>query len=252
MNTFIAGERWVPIVFPFHHTNNNRVEVSNFGRIRTFNKLSDGNILHGSMINGYRIIRLKFFKPRSPETDAKFTFLQAQVLKLAADIKRMRLQNKLLTEIDESIQLLETMKKRLKQKYADETRLRTIHYHALVHRLVADYFLPGPTPNQTVVAHLDHDKLNNNVANLRWMTPEENYAHQQKSPNVIAERIDRKTNPLKTPPHAKLTVTRVMLLKKMLNEGKPIKTLIKQFKVTETQIFRIKRGENWSNIPAAT
>jgi hypothetical protein len=203
------------------------------------------------MINGYRIIRLKFFKPRNQETDARLAYLQTQVSKLNRDIKAMRLENRAQADIEESIKLLESIKKRLKQKYADETKLRTIHYHALVHRLVAEYFLPEPTHNQTIVAHLDHDKLNNNVANLRWMTPEENYVHQQKSPYVIAERIDRKTNPLKTPSHSKLTVTRVMLLKKLLNEGKPIKTLVKQFKVTETQIFRIKRGENWSNIPAA-
>jgi hypothetical protein len=42
-----------------------------------------------------------------------------------------------------------------------------------------------------------------------------------------------------------------MLLKKLLNEGKPMKQLVKQFKITDTQILRIKRGENWSNVPAA-
>jgi Mor family transcriptional regulator len=41
-----------------------------------------------------------------------------------------------------------------------------------------------------------------------------------------------------------------MLLKKLLNEGKPIKQLVKLFKVSDTQIFRIKRGENWANIQA--
>jgi len=42
-----------------------------------------------------------------------------------------------------------------------------------------------------------------------------------------------------------------MLLKKLLNQGKPMKQLVKQFKVTDTQIFRIKRGENWADIEAA-
>jgi hypothetical protein len=42
-----------------------------------------------------------------------------------------------------------------------------------------------------------------------------------------------------------------MLLKKLLNEGKPMKQLIKQFKITDTQILRIKRGENWSSVAAA-
>jgi hypothetical protein len=42
-----------------------------------------------------------------------------------------------------------------------------------------------------------------------------------------------------------------MLLKKLLNQGKPMRTLVKQFKITDTQILRIKRGENWKEIKAA-
>jgi hypothetical protein len=42
-----------------------------------------------------------------------------------------------------------------------------------------------------------------------------------------------------------------MLLKKLLNQGKPMRTLVKQFKVTNTQILRIKRGENWADVEAA-
>jgi hypothetical protein len=30
-----------------------------------------------------------------------------------------------------------------------------------------------------------------------------------------------------------------------------MKQLVKQFKITDTQIFRIKRGENWTDIQAA-
>ena len=43
-----------------------------------------------------------------------------------------------------------------------------------------------------------------------------------------------------------------MLLKKLLNEGKSMKQLAKQFKVTTTQILRIKRGVNWAEVDAAT
>lgn len=43
-----------------------------------------------------------------------------------------------------------------------------------VHRLVASAFL-GPAPsNRHLVAHGDGDKTNNNIANLRWATFEEN------------------------------------------------------------------------------
>ena len=42
-----------------------------------------------------------------------------------------------------------------------------------------------------------------------------------------------------------------MLLKKLINEGKPMKQLVRQFKVSDTQILRIHRGENWGDIEAA-
>jgi hypothetical protein len=83
------------------------------------------------------------------------------------------------------------------------------------------------------------------------MTTEENYAHQQNSPYVIKEKEDRRLRRKEYSRSTKLTVTKVMLLKKMLTQGKPMKQLVKQFKVTSTQIYRIKRGENWADIKAA-
>ena len=251
METNLPGEKWKTVEFDFEYINENRIEVSNFGRIRTFNKTSDGNIMKGSMINGYRIIRLKFFTARDSTTAKKLAYLQKEVIRFSKKIRLMEENKEPKKGINEAVQLLDTIKFNLKKKFADDTKKRTIHYHALVHRLVADYFLKAPTAEQTIVGHLDHDKLNNRAYNLKWMTPAENYIHQQKSPLVIADRVERKNNPLRRPAHFKLTVTKVMLLKKLLNQGKPIKTLVKQFKVTDTQILRIKRGENWANIEAA-
>ena len=153
--------------------------------------------------------------------------------------------------ISETAKLLEVMRRNVSKKFQQDLKDRTINYHSLIHRLVANYFLPSAKPGQTVVAHLDHDKLNNRVANLKWMTPEENQAHQQQSPYVIKDKELRRQRQQSNPNRTKLTVTKVMLLKKLLNEGKPMKQLVRTFKVTDTQILRIKRGENWSNVPAA-
>ncbi len=246
------GEIWKEVKFDFEFTNDYRLQVSNFGRVRSYNMLSDGNELKGSMINGYRIVRLKFFKPRDPKIQSRISALQEEILKLNEKIKSLKQSEAEQTKVDEVNQRLAEAKKKLAKQFKIDSKDRTIHYHSLIHKLVAEYFCTKPSPSAayTVVSHIDHDKLNNRSSNLKWMTREENFIHQQKSPFVIAGRDDRKyTTHAKV---AKLTVTKVMLLKKMLNEGKPLRTLVKQFKITDTQILRIKRGENWADIPAAT
>ncbi len=245
------GETWKIVQFDFEYTNDNRIEVSNFGRIRTFNKMSNGKIMKLSMINGYQIIRIRFFRPKESAADDKINHLQKQVLKLTQDIRQMKAVNESNDLITETAQLLITVKKKLKKQFAEATKKRTIHYHTLIHRLVAKYFLNRPSDEHTIVAHRDHDKVNNSANNLKWMTPEENYKHQQSSPHVIKVKQEKRERRKESSKATKLTVTKVMLLKKMLNQGKPVKQLVRQFKVTDTQIFRIKRGENWTDIEAA-
>lgn len=46
-----------------------------------------------------------------------------------------------------------------------------------VNRLVAGAFLPI-TNGEAHVAHLDGDRTNNNVSNLKWCTPKENNSHK--------------------------------------------------------------------------
>lgn len=251
MATDYPGEQWKTVRFNIEFTNDFRIEVSSFGRLRTFNKISNGNIIKGSMINGYRIVRLKLYRPRDEQAQAKLTNLQQKIFKLARKLKSQINDGESKEIILQTTLELETLKKSVSKKFQKDLKERTINYHSLIHRLVAEYFLPHPKPEQTIVAHLDHNKLNNRVHNLKWMTAQENYEHQKSSPYVIADKKLRQERQQSNPNRAKLTVTKVMLLKKLLNEGKPTKQLVKLFKISDMQIIRIRRGENWSNIPPA-
>jgi hypothetical protein len=251
MTKNLIGEIWKNVDLQLDFSNDNRIEISNKGRVRTYNKLADGNIIEGSLVNGYKIIRLKFFRERDEATAKKLTYLQKQIIRFAKKINKMKEAKEPKAAIKEAEILLQGLKANLSKKYKEDAKVRTEHYHSLIHRLVGDYFVKRTSEKQTVVAHLDYEKLNNKSSNLKWMTHEENVVHQRNSPLVIALKENRRNGSLRNNSTTKLTVIKVMLLKKLLIEGKSIKSLVKQFKVSDMQIYRIKKGENWGDVPAA-
>ncbi len=117
---------------------------------------------------------------------------------------------------------------------------RTARY---THKLVAETFIEKTDEAQKYVIHLNYDKTNNNVWNLRWVTKKEKEEHQYKHPRY-ATRYGRIVN-------AKLTEGRVRMLKKKLfdpNRKTRLKMLAKQFGISEMQLHRIKTGENWGYV----
>jgi hypothetical protein len=254
------GEKWKVVSFGFKFTNDYELQVSNMGQLKAFNKFSDGEVLQGSTINGYRIVRLKLYKPKDKKTVDALKAEHEVILNLQAKINSKKKEHakssgdaakKLKKEISESTAHIKGLKAVLRKKRQQDIKDRTMHYHSLIHRLVAENFVKPKSPKHTVVGHIDYDKMNNQADNLKWMTPEENYKHQQQSPNVIAEKRDRVTIYKDHPRGAKLSVEKVAELKKALAEGKKIKALVKKFKITDTQILRIKRGENWADVAPA-
>jgi len=253
MATKSTPEKWKNVSFGFKFTNDYRLQVSDLGQLKAFNKFSPGEPLKGSTINGYRIIRLKLYKPKDKKKSSDLVAKHQAVVTLRDKIKKWKLEDtkKYKSRIAEGKANLKTMQDTLRKDRQQDIKDRTRHYHSLVHRLVAEYFVKPKSPKHTVVGHLDYDKMNNKAANLKWMTPEENYKHQQSSPHVIKEKRDRITTYKDHPRGAKLSVNKVKELKKLLLAGKPVKSLAKKFKITGTQILRIKRGENWGQVTAA-
>lgn len=112
-----------------------------------------------------------------------------------------------------------------------------------VHKLVAEHFLDKG--DGVYVIHLDYDKKNNRVENLKWATKREKELHQFSNPEF--QRIMSRN----VPKTAKLTETRVKLIKRKLNDPNRktrLKILAKQFGVSEMQLHRIKTGENWGYV----
>lgn len=121
-------------------------------------------------------------------------------------------------------------------------------FRQYLHKIVAEYFLDKPQEDQTYVLHLDYDKRNNKITNLKYANKEEMVKHQFDSPFVI-ERKKRKKEDLYE--GHKLNVNKVRLIKKMIfdpNRKTRMKMIAKQFNISEMQLYRIKNGENWSHV----
>lgn len=122
--------------------------------------------------------------------------------------------------------------------------------HLFIAKLVATYFLDKTSEEQIYVLHLDRNRANDFVGNLKWATKEEMLEHQRTSPFVIAAR-EKVLEEKKFKNGHKLTLTQVKFLKRELldpNRKTRLKILAKKFGVSEMQLHRIKTGENWAHV----
>jgi len=119
-----------------------------------------------------------------------------------------------------------------------------------LYKLVGQHFVDKPTEEHVHLIHLDRQRGNDHYKNLKWVTKEEFLDFYKKSPYVQAAKKKQLQDRLKADGH-KLTITQVIRLKKQIldpNRKTRLKILAKQFGVSEMQLYRIKRGENWGHI----
>ena len=125
--------------------------------------------------------------------------------------------------------------------------------HCFLYKLVAEYFIPKTSAEQVHVLHLNYNRSNDFVDNLKWATYAEMLAHVENSPFVKASRkkLQAQIRAKRLHQGNKLTSTQVIRLKKILldpTRKTRMKILARQFGVSEMTLYRIKSGKNWGHI----
>jgi hypothetical protein len=135
-------------------------------------------------------------------------------------------------------------------RYKRPNEGKTNYYIYAIHKVIAGLFIPKTSEEQTYVLHLNYNKLDNHLDNLKWATYDEMIAHGKKSPAVIEAKKKFKEFNIKRD-GAKLTSTDVIRLKRKIldpNRKTRLRLIAKEFNISEMQIHRIKTGENWGHI----
>ncbi len=135
-------------------------------------------------------------------------------------------------------------------KYKIFTEDKVIYKHFFFSKLIAEHFIPKDSDEQTYVLHLDRKRDNDDYTNLKWATKEEMIEFTNKSPFVLKAREKLVKHNLKSP-GKKLTIANVKRIKKLLakpEQNLSLKMIAEKYGVSDMQISRIKRGENWGHI----
>ena len=113
---------------------------------------------------------------------------------------------------------------------------------------VATVFIKKPNSKYTKIIHLNYDKTNNVISNLKWATSEEYFAHKAKNTHSTAALLAKVAikNMSK-----KLDEKKVIQLKKEIWNSKrkvSLKQLADKYGIAEMNLYRIKSGVFWYHI----
>lgn len=141
----------------------------------------------------------------------------------------------------------------LKQHLNGGFPMATVHIEGkskalFAHHALAHAFLKKTSPKQVSIIHLDYNKANNDLTNLKWVTKKEQVEHSKKSPFVI-QAAARKV--YKGATARKLNEKKVIALKKEIWNPKrkaTFKQLATKYGIAEMNLYRIKNGEMWFHV----
>jgi hypothetical protein len=116
------------------------------------------------------------------------------------------------------------------------------------HQAMGAAFLKKHSPKCKFVIHLDYNKANNDVSNLKWATKEEQVEHSKKSPYVLQAAARKVYNGATA---RKLDEKKVIALKKEIWNPKrkaSLKQIAAKYGIAEMNLYRIKNGELWFHV----
>jgi DNA-binding Xre family transcriptional regulator len=141
----------------------------------------------------------------------------------------------------------------LKQHLNGGFPMATIHVEGkskalFSHQAIGAAFLKKHSPKCKFVIHLDHNKANNDISNLKWATKDEQVEHSKTSPYVL-QAAARKVYTGATA--RKLDEKKVIALKKEIWNPKrkaSLKQIAAKYGIAEMNLYRIKNGELWFHV----
>lgn len=109
----------------------------------------------------------------------------------------------------------------------------------ILHRLVLNTFIGQCPPEKRECRHLDGNPKNNSVKNLKWGTAKENQRDRLRHNTAnIGERHPRR----------KFKEKEIIFIQSLINRGIKQHLIMKMFKISRIQIYRIKRKITWSHL----
>lgn len=120
-----------------------------------------------------------------------------------------------------------------------------IRKYFYAHKLIAETYIPNlDKKSRKKIIHLDYNRMNNVPSNLAWASDQEASDHQKKNPKFTEQSY--------TVFNSRLNKKSVSFIKYLLNREIPRQVISDYFELSDMQIGRIVRGENWGEIKPYT